>query len=436
MNQSPPPAVGKPAQRADVANRLQILATMLEQAGYDEAARLAFMAAANLDLSDPELQRSWGGPMNGQQGRAKSFLALLAALEPAAIVETGTYRGTTTEWMASNFAGRIHTCEIDPRLYYQSRQKLARFSHVHCELIDSRAFLRALLPTLPPDQPAVFYLDAHWKDDLPLAEEVGAIFSAHPRAVIMIDDFAVPCDAGYAWDDYGPGKRLTLEILVAAGAVDAQVFFPALPSEAETGAKRGCCVLTKNRELAAKIAALDSFRGADWREWRLVELSGDIERLERENAKLRVQIAHAREAMEGASEARALEREVWSQAKIEADAALSQAEESHAQHERALQERAAAHEQALAERIAEYERALAAEMAGYEQSTGQFRAELSAALTRALSAETNAEELGDALAGAEAALAALQARVAIEAAGRQRLEQQLSIMKAYNGIIE
>lgn len=433
MTQTPLPSVGEAAQRDAVADRLQALAAQLERSGYDEAARLAFMAAANLDLTDPELQRSWGGPMNGQQGRAKAFLALLAALEPAAIIETGTYRGTTTEWMASNFAGPIHTCELEPRLFYQARQKLARFDNVHCELIDSRAFLRALLQKLPRDQSALFYLDAHWKEDLPLTDEVSAILAAHPRAVVMIDDFAVPYDQGYAWDDYGPGKRLTLEILIAAGAVDAHVFFPALPSEAETGAKRGCCVLTKNRDLALRIAGLESFRGADWREWRLVELAGDIERLQRENAHLRVQMAHAREAMETHSETHAQEREAWLRAKAEADAAL-------ARHERALHEceatmaaQAAQHEQALAERVAAFDRSIAAEVARCEQVIAE----------RATQAEQDVKQLRDELSSALArgeelryALAAAEARFASEADHRLRLERQLAIMKAYYGIIE
>ena len=55
-----------------------------------------------------------------------------------------------------------------------------------------------------------FYLDAHWNDDLPLADEIDIIFSRCPWAVVMIDDFEVPSDPGYQFDDYGPGKALVL----------------------------------------------------------------------------------------------------------------------------------------------------------------------------------------------------------------------------------
>jgi hypothetical protein len=35
------------------------------------------------------------------------------------------------------------------------------------------------------------YLDAHWNDDLPLAEELEIVFGACPNAIVMIDDFNV-----------------------------------------------------------------------------------------------------------------------------------------------------------------------------------------------------------------------------------------------------
>jgi hypothetical protein len=278
MDQGSPSLPKATEGRAESADQLQAIAQALEEAGYSEAAQFAFKAAANLDLADAELQRCWGGPMNGQQGRAEAFLALAAAVDAAAIVETGTFRGTTTEWIASHLSASIYTCEIDPRLYYQAREKLSVFGHVTCALQDSRAFIRELAPTLPQDQAVLFYLDAHWNDDLPLTKEIDLILGGVPKAVTVVDDFAVPFDEGYAYDDYGPGKRLTLELLSKTEARDARIFFPSLPSQAETGAKRGCCVIVKAPEIAAKVAALPHFRSADWREWRIVELAGELER--------------------------------------------------------------------------------------------------------------------------------------------------------------
>lgn len=57
------------------------------------------------------------------------------------------------------------------------------------------------------------YLDAHWGEDLPLAEKLEIVFSWDSDAIVMIDDFQVPDDPGYAYDDYGPGKALTPDLV-------------------------------------------------------------------------------------------------------------------------------------------------------------------------------------------------------------------------------
>ena len=255
----------------EVAIKLQGLGIQLDHAGHAQAAQVAFMAAADLELMLPKLQQCWGGPLNGQEGRQRAFLALLSALAPIAVIETGTFRGITTEWIATHYSGPIWTCEIEPRFYYQARKKLARFSSLSCDLRDSRAFLREILPKIPSG-PALFYLDAHWKEDMPLKEEIELILEGRMSAVIVVDDFQVPFDDGYGWDDYGPGRRVNLELLACLRDTAARIFFPTLASEAETGAKRGSCVIAQGNDVIETIARSSHYRGADWRDWRLVEL--------------------------------------------------------------------------------------------------------------------------------------------------------------------
>lgn len=57
-----------------------------------------------------------------------------------------------------------------------------------------------------------FYLDAHWYGDIPPRDE-RAGEQKWSRFVAMIDDFEVPGDAGYGFDDHGPGRALTLEYI-------------------------------------------------------------------------------------------------------------------------------------------------------------------------------------------------------------------------------
>ena len=117
---------------------------------------------------------------------------------------------------------------------------------------------------------ALFYLDAHWRNDLPLVEELNIILQSEIDAVVMIDDFKVPFDAGYGYDDYGLGKSLRLEILAYLASMNVRIFFPRLAAAEETGAVRGVCVLSGS--LAAELSTCTSLRSNDWRDWKLEEM--------------------------------------------------------------------------------------------------------------------------------------------------------------------
>jgi energy-coupling factor transporter ATP-binding protein EcfA2 len=106
-------------------------------------------------------------------------------------------------------------------------------------------------------------LDAHWHDDLPLREEVELIFCHWTRPVVMIDDFQVPEDSGCQFDDYGQGKKLSLEYLDPVAHLGFTPFFPALPSSEEVGVKRGWVVLVSDG------CSIDQLRKVtQLREWR------------------------------------------------------------------------------------------------------------------------------------------------------------------------
>lgn len=194
----------------------------------------------------PALGRAWGGPMNGQRWRCLMFAELVHKTAPKAIVETGTYLGTTTEWLAA-FQLPVFTCEAHPENYGFSRARLAATPNVRLVRADSRPFLAQLFAGPLRDGPNLFYLDAHWNADLPLAEELEIIFGRAPDSVVVIDDFEVPGDPGYAFDDYGAGKALNADYI--SGIVERfglEAHYPATPSAFETGAVRGCVVLARS----------------------------------------------------------------------------------------------------------------------------------------------------------------------------------------------
>ncbi len=212
----------------------------------------------------PEHRSRWG-PFNGQLNRRHIFKAMISLVQPTAIIETGTYLGATTEFMAATGLP-IYTIEGHPRFYGFARARLWWKLNVKLRQGDSRAELRRLfegpLENLN-NAPLFFYLDAHWNEDLPLAEEIDIIFDRSPHAVVMIDDFEVPDDPGFGYDDYGPGKVLNAEYIAPLAEVHGlAIFYPSASSQEETGSSRGCAVLCKAALLGAKLQTLPLLRRA------------------------------------------------------------------------------------------------------------------------------------------------------------------------------
>jgi hypothetical protein len=173
--------------------------------------------------------------------------------------------GTTTEVMAETGLP-IYTIEANPRYYGFARARLWWKPNVKLRQGDSRAELRRLFEgplECLRKAPLFFYLDAHWNEDLPLAEEIDIIFGRSSSAVVMIDDFQVPGDPGYGYDDYGPGKSLNAEYLASLTKThDLMVFHPTAPSQEETGCRRGCAILCKAEVLGDKLQAMPLLRRA------------------------------------------------------------------------------------------------------------------------------------------------------------------------------
>ena len=202
----------------------------------------------------PSLRRSFGGPFNGQTFRRKIYQELLNVLRFDAIIECGTYRGTTTGYLHETSGVEIDTIEAEPRYFGFCRTRYAGNPKIRTHQGDSRTVLKRLIqePRLAGKRVFV-YLDAHWGEDLPLREELEILFTSPLQAVALVDDFRVPGDDGYGFDNYGPGKTLEVDYLTSVEHLGLRRFFPALPSQDETGSRRGCLVISKDT-LAEEIA--------------------------------------------------------------------------------------------------------------------------------------------------------------------------------------
>jgi predicted O-methyltransferase YrrM len=206
----------------------------------------------------PYLCDKWGGPLNGQCRRLAIMTDLLAACSPTTILETGTFRGSSTLWFALNSKAAVRSVEAVPRNYGFAKRRLRGHANVQLHLGDSRSFLRSVPAS---NKPTLIYLDAHWAEDLPLKEEVEIALERFSECVIVVDDFEVPGDPGYGHDDYGAGKNLSLTDFPFHRDPRITLFLPTAPSSTESGKKRGCVVLAGAR-LAASVSTVPSLRPA------------------------------------------------------------------------------------------------------------------------------------------------------------------------------
>lgn len=200
------------------------------------------------------------GPFNGQRARARlcERLAVLGGVQ--AVVETGTRQGSTTLFLARLFGTPVYSVEINPRFHYYARFATRRLANVRLTLGDSRELLRQLArdPEVPK-RDVFFYLDAHRQGDQPLLDELELICGNWRESLITIDDFEVPGDPGYRFDDYAPGVRFGAELLPAV-TVGYRRFYPAISSQEETGARRGCIILAPLGGWAERLSSLSLVR--------------------------------------------------------------------------------------------------------------------------------------------------------------------------------
>lgn len=199
-----------------------------------------------------------GGPLNGQEFRAAVVRSLFVKIPFDQIVETGTFRGRTTSFFADLFPGPIITIEQNWRFFLFARRILLDRVNVVVEFSDSRAALHRLIEDgLHRSKLVFFYLDAHWYDDLPLYDEMRIIIANFDSFLVVIDDFKVPGDSGYGFDDYGSSKALTAEYLRGVGDGTLPVYYPRLPASKETGARRGWAVIGRGPTVISALEALD-----------------------------------------------------------------------------------------------------------------------------------------------------------------------------------
>jgi hypothetical protein len=164
---------------------------------------------------------------------------------PELLVETGAYRGWTTRFLATLTEAPVVSIERNARHRMFARLNLRGVPRVRLLAGDSVRTLRRLVETSDlAGRRVLFYLDAHWGTELPVVPELETILDRRGPSVVVIDDFRVDDDEGYAYDCFGNSGCLELPLI--AGVVERfrpRLFWPATPSTYETGARKGSIIL-------------------------------------------------------------------------------------------------------------------------------------------------------------------------------------------------
>jgi len=178
-------------------------------------------------------------PFNGDSFLQDEFLNLRDKYKIKEVVETGTYHGVTTEWLAQNFE-KVVTIESNPEYLKIARATLKEFSHVQTVEGDSSKDLGKVLASLSK-RACLIFLDAHWYKN-PVLKELEQIAWAEIKPIIAIHDFKSPNDLTLGYDTY-PDQKIVYEWSWIKNHIDniyGQDNYYHYFNHQATGARRGC----------------------------------------------------------------------------------------------------------------------------------------------------------------------------------------------------
>jgi predicted O-methyltransferase YrrM len=161
----------------------------------------SFQALRMVDQVTKSGREYYFPPWHGDELLASLVDEAVTKLGVSCFVETGTFVGDTTRYMALRHRGmRILTCEIDPVYAEVARRLLGPRTDVKILEEASVSFLEEIQEEVAQTLPLV-WLDAHWGTELPLRKEC-SIIAKLPRYVALVDDFQVP-GRPFRYDSYG-----------------------------------------------------------------------------------------------------------------------------------------------------------------------------------------------------------------------------------------
>lgn len=192
------------------------------------------------------------------------------AVSPTSVVETGTYKGDTTEYLAKISPNPIFTCEVIGMYRRESKRRLKPYKQVNLLRGSSAALIQKLVAGKQLGGIPLFFLDAHWYGYWPLKDEM-EIISRLPKAVIMIDDFKVPNRPYFGYDTQNNNGVIIEEdinYLMPMLSGNCRILFPKYGSSESKG-MRGYIIVFQNIDREFTKIYEDPFVASNYEEYRL-----------------------------------------------------------------------------------------------------------------------------------------------------------------------
>jgi len=167
-------------------------------------------------------------PFGGDERLQKLMLSLIDG-GATAFVETGTWWGYTSTWVATLRPDTpVFTCDVKQEFLRGAAWQLPPTARLFN--ISGQHFV-TLLASSVGDLP-LFFFDAHWLPYWPIRDELRAVARLYSQAIMVVHDMYVPHCANYHYDVY---NDLALDINLVHGAILAEpshdylIYFPKPP---------------------------------------------------------------------------------------------------------------------------------------------------------------------------------------------------------------
>jgi len=202
-------------------------------------------------------------PFNAQARRMAVIWQIARVFKPTIGIETGTFLGSSTPYLATMVEKEMYTIEIDQKTFSLAEERFQKNNHqknINLVLGDSVLQIEKILSSLNPKTDRVLaYLDAHWYDAIPTTKEIESLISWGGSWVAIIDDFKIETDPGYRFDSYGD-VEIGKEIL--PNNLGLCLYIPNIPSKFETGRRKGTgyVCMKSDEEVLSSISELIKFK--------------------------------------------------------------------------------------------------------------------------------------------------------------------------------